>query len=80
MGNPLSFEVQDPNNTAAPDQSAGGKTKIRPTEQSVDSREQVINGADVRPGNGGSEMPKAAEIIPETYGDPNNTAGEFPSR
>ncbi len=80
-GGNMNIGMSDPNNMAAPDQSAGGKTKIRPTEQSVDSRDQHINGSDVSlngsapSGENSSGIPAASPITPMVYGDPNNSMG-----
>lgn len=78
-GGNMNIGMQDPNNSIAPNQSAGGKTKVQPTEQSVDSRDQHINGDKVSfngmaPDGNSSGIPAAVPIDPLTYGDPNDTA------
>jgi len=88
MTNPLSYTegapgIQDPNGIQAPNQTAGGKTKINKSAPSVDSREQHINGDKVSlngmaPGGENSSGIPAAQPIPiMTFGDPNDTAIDF---
>jgi hypothetical protein len=75
--------MSDPNNTEAPNQSAGGKTKISPTDLSGPSGtpmhsvngEQVLLNGDAPSGENSSGIPAATPITPLTYGDPNNTEG-----
>lgn len=87
--NPLDYPngVQDPNNMQAPDQSAGGKTKITPTDMSGEGGKPMhtipsqMEGSDGQvayngqtSGENTSGIPAAQPIEPMMYGDPNNTA------
>jgi len=74
--------VHDPNHTSAPDQSVGGKSKVRATDKSGESYQGasgygfMVNGPEVMP-NGkvnGTTLPVAKPIEPMTSGDPNNTS------
>jgi hypothetical protein len=82
-GGNMNIGMSDPNNMQAPNQSAGGKTKIKPSESSVDSRDQHINGDKVSlngmapSGENSSGIPAAQPIDPLTFGDPNDSALDF---
>lgn len=83
-GQSMDIGMQDPNGMQAPNQSAGGKTKINPTDMSgADSRNQHINGDKVSlngmapSGENSSGIPAAQPIDPLTFGDPNDTALDF---
>lgn len=83
--------MSDPNGTGAPNQSAGGKTKIRPSADTApyngtsgygymtsDSKMKIEGMAPS--GENSSGIPAAQPITPMTFGDPNMSVGEFPSK
>lgn len=84
--------VKDPNHTAwdvvdnTPYEpgNQGGKTKIVKTDLSGPSGSPMhsVNRSDVLPGSvaEGPTLPVAAKIAISTFGDPNNSAGDFPTR
>lgn len=72
--------------TNAPSQSAGGKTKVRPSADAPHGNEQVgygymspeLKDVGTAPDGNSSGIPAAQPITPQVYGDPNNSAGDFP--
>jgi hypothetical protein len=89
MNDPLAYPngVQDPGNMEAPDQEAGGNTKIEPTDMSGDSGRPTGGSYDESLASMKAEMPTEGDsgyhiepVEPELYGDPNNTTAEFPGK
>jgi len=81
--------MSDPMGTAAPNQSAGGKTKISSSADAPHPTEQVgygymspeLKNVGTAPsGENSSGIPAAQPITPQTFGDPNGSAGKFPSK
>lgn len=74
--------MQDPNYTCAPNQNAGGASKIRTTEQSGKSYEGhtgygfMTNGEDLKTGvkPNPHSLPIAQPIPIMTHGNPGNTS------
>jgi hypothetical protein len=75
--------------TNAPNQSAGGKTKIQPSADAPHAGENMgygymspdLKNVGTAPsGENSSGIPAAQPITPQTFGDPNGSAGDFPTK
>lgn len=84
----MNVGMQDPNGMQAPNQSAGGKTKVNPTQmdgmQSMSAVEgygymspDLKNVGMAPSGENSSGIPAAQPIPIMTFGDPNDTGLDF---